>query len=357
VLLLSTFNKTIVKKILSLCLFAWSLSLPAQAQKHTYSVLAVGSYNCENLFDTEDDTTKMDEDFTPGGSYSYTPQVYHEKLQNIAHVIELMGTDVTPDGPAVLGLVEIENNRVLEDLVKEPVIQNRHYEFVWFPTPDVRGISNALLYNPKYFKVLNARHVTVPLESLGQSRPTRDVLHVTGILAGDTVHVMVNHWPSKSGGEAATNPGRNLAARVNKQVVDSLMATDPNSKIIILGDLNDNPTCHAVIDVLGASDEKDKTPKSGIYNPWIKMYRKGMGTESYHGEWNLIDQIMISEPFLTNKNKKWGYYKNEIFNKEFLINKMGKDKGLPHRSFTIGHVWDKGYSDHFPVLMYFIKEN
>jgi endonuclease/exonuclease/phosphatase family metal-dependent hydrolase len=213
-----------------------------------------------------------------------------------------------------------------------------------------------MLYNPKYLTVLSSEPLHVPLEKLGQKRPTRDVLHVYGVLAGDTVHIFVNHWPSKSGGEAASAPGRRVAAEVDKRMIDSLTKLNPEVKILVMGDLNDNPTSEGVVKVLQAKADKESTKLTDIYNPWINMYKKGLGTESYQGEWNLIDQIMMSGSFLTNHNDKWKYYKCEIFNKDFLINKFGQDKGLPHRSYTRSHVWDNGYSDHFPVLVYLINK-
>lgn len=342
-----------------LCVFALlalGFAYNAHAQKQEYKVVAIGSYNCENLFDTEDDTAKKDEDFTPDGAYKYTEAVYRQKLHNIATVIQQMGTTVTPDGPAVVGLVEIENDKVLSQLVAQPEIAGRNYKYVWFPTSDERGISTAMLYNPKYLKVLNAEPVRVPLEQLGQKRPTRDILHITGVLLGDTIHFMVNHWPSKSGGEAATEPGRNLAASVDKRIIDSLINIDPKTKIMLMGDFNDNPTCAAIQKTLQAKEDKEQAKASSLYNPMLKMYKKGMGSESYQGTWNLIDQIMMSNALVTNVNDKWKYYNSEIFNKDFLINKMGKDKGLPHRSFTIAQVWDNGYSDHFPILVYLIAK-
>jgi len=347
---LSMHNKTIGISLLLL-----GMALSAEAQKK-YKVMAVGFYNCENFFDAVHDTNKEDIPFTPNGEYHYTEEIYKQKVHNIATVIKAMGTDVTPDGPAIVGLAEVENGKVLTDLCDEPELKDRHYKYEWFYTPDVRGISTGMLYNPKYFHPISARPLTVPMEQIGQTRPTRDILYVYGVLAGDTVHVLVNHWPSKSGGETASAPGRRLAAGVDKHIVDSLTIADPNVKIIIVGDLNDNPTSEGVMEVLNAkADPKDALP-SGIYNPWINKYNKGEGTENYRGEWNLIDQIMVSGGFITDKNNKWKYYKSEIYHNDMLVYHLGKNKGLPHRSFTINKTWDNGYSDHFPVLTYFVEE-
>ncbi len=330
-------------------------SVAGYSQKQV-QVVAIGFYNVENFFDTINDPNKKDDDFTPDGAYHNTGDVYRQKLHNIASVFGQMGTDMTPDGPAIIGMAELENDNVLKDLVLQPEIAKRNYKYEWFYTPDERGISTAMLYNPKYFSVLSSRPIHVPLESLGQTRPTRDVLYVCGVLAGDTVHVLVNHWPSKSGGEAASAPGRKLAASVDRRMVDSLINAAPGSKILILGDLNDNPTSDPVLKVLGCKDDKEHLEEKDLYNPWIKLYNKGMGTESFRGEWGLIDQIIMSKAVVENRNDKWKYYSAQIFNREFLKNKIGQDKGLPHRSYTISQRWDNGYSDHFPVLVYLVKK-
>lgn len=325
------------------------------AQKQA-KIIAIGFYNVENFFDTLDDPKKKDDDFTPDGPYHNTGEVYRQKLHNIASVFAQMGSDMTPDGPAIIGIAELENDNVLKDLTAQPEIRNRHYKYEWYYTPDERGISTAMLYNPKYFTVVSSRPLHVPLESIGQTRPTRDVLYVCGVLAGDTVHVLVNHWPSKSGGEAASAPGRKLAAQVNRKIIDSILSVNVDAKILVMGDLNDDPTSIAVMDVLGCKSDKRRLDKNDLYNPWIKPYKNGLGSESYKGIWHLIDQIILSNGLIENKNNKWKYYSSQIFNKEFLKNKIGDEKGLPHRSYTISQRWDNGYSDHFPVLVYLIEE-
>ena len=315
-----------------------------------YQVMAVAFYNCENFFNPANDPNKDDEEFTPTGANHYTYQVYHQKLHNIATVISKLGTDVTPDGPAIMGLSEIEDDQVLKDLVNQPEIKARGYKYIWFYGPDERGITTAMLYNPRYFRVLHAASVPVPL----QGRPTRDVLYVRGILAGDTVNVMVNHWPSRYGGEAATKPLRAIAAGVDKRIADSLLAINPKSKILIMGDLNDDPVSPSVEKVLGVKAEAKQVNFTDIYNPWIKFYQKGLGTLVYHDSWNLFDQIMLSGDFLKGPLTDWHFYKADIFNRDFLIQHTGQYKGYPHRSYQNG-VWANGYSDHFPVLVYLVR--
>jgi endonuclease/exonuclease/phosphatase family metal-dependent hydrolase len=343
-----------VNRVILLVVLSLVFSINAFSQKQV-KVVAIGFYNVENFFDTLDDPNKKDEDFTPDGPYHNTGEVYRQKLHNIASVFAQMGTDMTPDGPAIIGLAELENDNVLKDLVAQPEISSRHYKYEWFYTPDERGISTAMLYNPKYFKVISSRPLHVPLESLGQTRPTRDILYVCGVLAGDTVHVLVNHWPSKSGGESASAPGRKLAAQVNRNIIDSILSVNIDAKVLVMGDLNDDPTSEAVLEVLGCKGDKKELSNKDLYNPWIKPYKNGLGSESFRGIWHLIDQIILSKAFVENKNNKWKYYSSQIFNKEFLKNKIGDDKGLPHRSYTISQRWDNGYSDHFPVLVYLVE--
>lgn len=339
--------------LLVLAMLTMAGLLQAQSNKR---VMAVGFYNLENLFHPTNDSTKNDEDFTPDGSYHYTFQVYHERLYNMANVLSQLGTDVTPAGAGLIGIAEVENDLVLKDLVNHPKLKERNYQFVWFPTPDVRGISTALIYNPKYFRVISAKPVRVPLEKVHQPRPTRNILFVQGVLAGnDTAYVMVNHWPSRSGGVSETMPYRELAAQVNRELTDSLMAINPNSKIFIMGDLNDNPTDASIKKVLRAKADTTGIGLNDIYNPWINIFKKGAGTEVFDDQWNLFDQIMVSGAVLQNNNAKWKYHSSRIFKRDFLVHESGVEKGYPHRAFSIERVWDNGYSDHFPTVIFLVQ--
>lgn len=330
---------------------------PVQAQtgKKQYQVAGIAFYNVENLFDTLNDPYVNDEDFTPGGANNYTAEVYRQKLHNLATVLQQLGDKLTPDGPALIGVAEVENQAVLEDLVQQPELSDRHYRIVHFNSPDNRGIDVAMLYNPKYFKVISAQALPVDIRVSGKKGgKTRDVLHVAGDLMGDTVHVFVNHWPSRSGGQAASAPLRAIAAGVNRRVIDSLQAIDPDSRIIVMGDLNDDPVDASVVKVLGSGGNKDKLKKGKLYNPWLSFYKKGIGTLGYNDSWNLFDQILISQAWL-GEGEGWRYYKAEVFNRDFLVSKFGQYKGYPHRSFS-GNTWLNGYSDHFPTLIYVVRE-
>ena len=317
---------------------------------------AIAFYNFENLFDTLDEPYKFDEEFTPDGAYHYTTQIYNQKLHNLSTVLIKLGTDVTPDGPAIIGTAEVENDRVLTDLCAQPELEKRKYKFVHIEGPDTRGIDCALLYNPKYFTVIQAESLNVDISKDGDGKggKTRDVLHVTGVLAGDTTHVFVNHWPSRRGGEAASAPLRAIAAGVCRDKIKEIEKEKPNAKIIVMGDLNDDPINASVAKVLNAQGNREKVKGNGLYNPWVAFYNAGIGTLGYNDAWNLFDQIMISGSWLSTKTEGWRYYKSEVFNKDFLKEHFGQYKNYPHRSFG-GTTWLNGYSDHFPTIIYIIK--
>jgi hypothetical protein len=349
-------NTVSIKKILLLTL-TLLYAFCGFAQKKNYHITAVAFYNFENLFDTHDDPRNWgDNDFLPNGPYHYTDNIYQQKLHNLATVLLQLGTEMTPDGPAIIGTAEIENDRVLQDLIAQPEIKDRGYKFVHFESPDSRGIDVAMLYNPRYFHVLSARALRTDISRFeGKGGKTRDVLFVQGLLAGDTVNIFVNHWPSRRGGEAASATLREGAAKVSKTIIDSMMALNPNTKAIVMVDLNDDPTSPAVTEVLGAKGHKADVKQTDIYNPFASFYKRGIGTLGYSDSWDLFDQIMLTGTFIKEKSEGWRFYKAEVFNKEFLKTKFGQYKGYPHRSFE-GNNWINGYSDHFPTLVYLVKE-
>lgn len=344
------------------CLIAIIFVNLAQAQQKNYEVNAIAFYNVENLFDTIYNPKIYDGDFTPKGSYNYTSEVYQKKLSNLASVISRIASDKEsvvnlPGGPAIIGLSEIENKAVIEDLINQPSLKERNYRIVHFESPDARGVDVGMIYRPDLFQVLAAKSLYVNInEGQATKAKTRDVLFVTGLLGGDTVHVMVNHWPSRSGGEAASMWKRERAAQVCKNVVDSLQQINPKSKIIIMGDFNDDPVSPSIAKTLNAKGDIKKVGEVGLYNPWYNFYKKGLGTLGYNDSWNLFDQIIISSGFVGADVMGWKYYKSEIFKREFMVSQFGRFKGYPHRSFS-NNAWIDGYSDHFPTVIYLIKES
>jgi hypothetical protein len=336
-------------------MFHLNFSAASWAQKKDYLVAAVAFYNLEIFFNPEDNPLTKDEDFTPEGSHRYTDAVFAQKAKNMAEVLAQLGTDYNDDGAALIGICEVEDDKAIKTLLSQTVLKQRKYRFVRFDGPDKRGINVALIYSPKYFKVISARPLHVNLDYVGGG-DTRDVLLVEGVLQGDTIFVLVNHWPSRSGGEAASAPKRAAAAEVNKLAVAQILNKDPMAKIIIMGDLNDDPVDPSVAKVLGAiGHKKNAMSKDLLYNPWTVLFEKGIGTLSHNDKWNLFDQIIISPSWLINTTGHWQYYQARVFDKDFLKNSFGKYRGYPHRSYS-GNKWINGYSDHFPTVIYFIKD-
>lgn len=322
------------------------------AQKANYHVAVIGFYNLENLYDTINDPTKDDEEFLPTGIRMYNGEVYRDKLGRLAHVLSEIGKDVSPDGLALTGVAEIENDTVLADLVNEPKLKDRKWKFVHYNSPDVRGVDVGLLYNPKYFTPLYSAPLFVALPGGSkESFLTRDILYVKGLFrGGDTVHVFVNHWPSRRGGEERSAPARAAAAQICKTRVDSLTALDPNVKIIVMGDLNDDPISPSVTQVLKAKGNAEDVKAPEMFNPWVSYYKKGIGTLAYQDSWGLFDQIILSAGWLDKSQKGFHYYRAYIFNQEFMVQKTGKFRGYARRTYD-GNTYNYGYSDHFPTYI------
>jgi exonuclease III len=275
----------------------------------------------------------------------------------MAKVISEIGEDVTGTSPTIIGLSEIENRRVLEDLLNQAPLVSKDYGIVHFDSPDRRGIDVALLYQKKLFTPTNYKAYELLLyddEDRSKRIYTRDQLLVSGMLDGEKIHVIVNHWPSRSGGEARSRPKRIKAAELNRHIMDSLFSEDPYAKIITMGDLNDDPTNQSVKDILKAKSEREDMKLKELYNPMEDMFKKGLGTLAYRDGWNLFDQIIISTELTKKEYSSYRFYKAGIFNKNYLATPRGQYKGYPFRSFVNGYTG--GYSDHFPVFIYLIKE-
>ncbi len=347
-----------VKNILLLFLCIVSFNAGIAQEKKEYIIRTVGFYNLENLFDTENDPEKNDE-ASPIMELKANPkEVYQKKVHNMARVIAEIGADISGNAPVILGVAEIENRIVLEDVLNDSLLFSKDYGIVHYDSPDGRGIDVGLIYQKKYFTPINtSKHELKIYDDATKERVyTRDQLLVSGKLDGELIHVIVNHWPSRRGGEARSRPKRIAAAKLTKSLIDSLQIKNPYAKVIIMGDLNDDPTNASVKDVLKAKKNKNTVGLKGIYNPYINLFKKdGLGSNAYRDAWSLFDQIMLTKPFLEKDYSGFQYYKAGIFNKQFLVNKHGRYKGYPKRSFADGGFTD-GFSDHFPVYVYLIKE-
>ncbi|WP_294083474.1 endonuclease/exonuclease/phosphatase family protein [Proteiniphilum sp. UBA5384] len=324
------------------------------AQQKNYNVYSIAFYNIENLFDTEDDPDNNgDNEFLPGSTYNWTQDKYEKKLDNIARVISRLGRDYCPMGPAVIGISEVENRKVLEDLVKRPAIAAMGLEIVHQESPDRRGIDVALLYNPRLFQ-MTGYFASPYYNEQNPEYVSRDQLWVSGLLAGEKIHVSVNHWPSRYGGAKSSSLREAAAANV-KAVVDSLYQDSPDARIFIMGDLNDDPVDRSTRIVLDAKRVSGDVKTGGLFNPMWRLYSQGIGSLAYQGKWSLFDQIIISYPLLGSDYSQLRFWRAEVFNKDFLIQKEGPDKGYPHRTFS-NNTFINGYSDHFPVIVYLVRE-
>ncbi len=326
-------------------------------QEKTYKIHTIAFYNLENLFDTINDPKKFDEASPIMELKVNKSEIFKKKINNMAKVIADIGADVVHNSPAILGVSEVENREVLEALVNHPLLLKKDYGIVHFDSPDARGIDVALLYQKQIFIPNSTSNHELKIfdDNTKERIYTRDQLLVSGMLDGELIHVIVNHWPSRRGGEARSRPKRVAAAKLNKQLIDSLQSINPYAKIFTMGDLNDDPTNASVKAILKARKDRNQVGLKGIYNPFESYFKKGLGTTAYRDAWSLFDQILITKPLLEKDYSSFRFYKAGIFNKNYLITRKGPYKGYPYRSFANGGFTD-GYSDHFPVYIYVIKE-
>jgi hypothetical protein len=319
-----------------------------------YFMSVVGFWNVENLYDTLNDQWKNDEDFTPAGINAWNGKRYWTKIDRLAEVISQIGTDVTPGGLSVLGLCEIENKSVVEDLINSSRLKSRNYKFVHIEGPDARGVDPSFIYNPAYFKV--AKGVSYRVQMIKDSlHKTRDILVVSGSFLGEPAAFLVNHWPSRRGGELTSRPNRNAAARVARHIADSISARDGKMKIIIMGDLNDDPVNESVKEYIGTYSEVNLAAENKYFNPMEKLYKQGIGTLAWQDSWNLFDQILLNKNWMPDTYGTWQYYAVRVYNKPFLKNDFGGFKGYPFRTYSGGN-YTGGYSDHFPSYIIIAKE-
>jgi len=344
------FSITSLSTILLILIFSGNVF----SQKKDYKVACIAFYNLENLFDTVNDTLINDEQFLPEGSYAWTEKKYNEKLSNMAYVLSKLGTDLSPTGASIIGVSELENRKVLEDLVKHPLLVERDYKIVHYDSPDKRGIDVALLYQAGHFKVTDSEAIPLMIYRNERRIYTRDILHVEGELDGDKIHFLVNHWPSRRGGATQSAPFRNEGAKVAKKVLDSLENLNPGTKLILMGDLNDDPVSPSVKTHLMAKKNADEVDNGGFYNPMESFYNKGIGSNAWNDSWSLFDQIILSKGLLDKSQDGYFYYQTNIFNKTFLRQKSGPYKDYPYRTYS-GGKYIGGYSDHFPVFVYLLK--
>ncbi|HMN05467.1 MAG TPA: endonuclease/exonuclease/phosphatase family protein [Flavobacteriales bacterium] len=325
----------------------------AQKGEVRYEPRPIGFYNVENLYDTLDGPND-DAEFLPGSAKQWDTERYQRKLRHLAKVLGEMGSDVFPDGLVAFGLCEVETRGVVEDLVNTPPLDKRGYRVVHHDSPDRRGVDVAFVYNPKYFTLLNEKkyRLSDPQDSLFR---TRDQLVVSGLMDGDTVSVVVNHWPSRYGGEKVSLPKRKLAAQLGRRIIDSLLTRNANARVLYMGDLNDDPVDPSVLKFLGTTGDKELVSNKKLYNPMYDLYKKGIGTLAWRDSWNVFDQIIMTPAMVTGAGGNLRYYGVRVFNPPYLRQADGNFAGYPFRTF-VGDTYQGGYADHFPVYVILVKE-
>ena len=348
-----------MKKILSLMavLFLF-VATNVQAQDKKYSIYAVGFYNLENLFDTLHDVGHNDYEYLPDGKYKWGTMKYTHKVRNMARVLSEMGTDVLPRiGCAAIGVAEVENDKCLADLCEQEPLKRRNFKHILLEGPDHRGVDCGLLYNPSLFTVRNVKLIPyIYIKPEDSNRATRGFLTVSGTMAGEHVTIIVNHFPSRFAGSFYREEG----GRQIRQLKDSLLRDDPNVKILIMGDMNDDPSDRSMSVALGAKREIDDVQPGGLFNPFWNIHASKTGTLMYDGKWNLFDQIIVSYSLLNKNGSKdfttLKYWKAQIFRRDYLFLQGGRDNGSPLRTHSRG-IWLDGYSDHLPTVVYLVKES
>lgn len=356
----------------------------AQARKRT--TVAVAWWNVENLFDWVRDPRVADGDFTPTGANRWTPQKYNTKLDNLAATIARLAPDCA-GGPAVVGLAEVENRDALEDLARRPAIARRGYAVIHRDSPDRRGIDVAMLYRPALFTpdAVRAYRFTLPADTTYRSR---DQLLVSGRLCGARVHFVLVHWPSRYGGRRSERL-RLHAAAITRRIVDSLHAYEPGARVVVMGDMNDNPDDRALRLGLGAAPRTEVALRTAaadpsravLHNAAWPLWRRGVGTLAFLGRWQMFDQIVVSAsllgaPSLRPRGNEAGsnpaslpsgllrdsiprndgnvrFAGMEVFDDERLLSREGRDRGAPRRTFRDGAFSPHGASDHLPVVARF----
>ena len=322
------------------------LLLPAQTQSQGSDFIRLMFYNVENFFDTVDDPHTNDNAFLPGGSMRWTQTRYLEKRNNIYRVIANVGEW---DPPALVALCEIENRDVLDDLIKNTPLAKYPYSVIHKDSPDQRGIDCALLYRSDYLKCTGQEFIRVRFSD--NRRRTRDIVYATLCTAkGDTLHVFVNHWPSRVGGQRQSDPHRMLAATYLRQKVDSIFSRNSMANIAITGDFNDNPPDKSLSDGIKALTDTAHTKQSNLFNLSAYKMREPIGTTKYQGKWSVFDQMIVSGGLLRG-TLRTDVDNCHIFKADYLFEHDNRYKGVkPFRTY-IGQRYNNGFSDHLPVYL------
>lgn len=300
-------------------------------------------YNVENLFDTINNPNTNDDDFTPNGYKRWDTRRYFHKINNLSKVIE----NSFSEAPVFVGLAEIENEDVLEDLCENYALDKFNYNFCHVDSPDERGIDVGLLYREECFELDSYEAISVHFETAPRDK-TRDILHVEGILMGEYIHIFVNHWSSRREGKELSEPKRVSTAEVLKYQIDKIVNNNPEAKIIVMGDFNDHPTDKSISETLKARSVTD--PEAELYNIVFDLHAEGKGSHNHQGDWAMLDQFMVSKNFIDNEK---GLTVNvddvKVYDAEWILFKHPKYKTIqPNKTYS-GPKYHGGYSDHLPI--------
>lgn len=310
------------------------------------NTFSIAFYNLENLFDFQHNQYTLDIDYTPEGKLEWSEDRYFRKIQNLGKVISKIGLKKSDIPPIFLGVAEVENKNCLDDLINTEKLHPFDYDFVHYDSPDERGIDVAFLYQKKYFELIYSDTYVLYLTDNENNRDyTRDVLLVSGKLFNEQIYIIVNHWPSRNNGIKNSDSKRVKAAKLVQEIIKDIHKENDNPKIIIMGDFNDEPNSNSI---------KNYLMSDNFYNPMLSFQEKKKGSVKHHGKWYMFDQIILNNNFLVADSNKIKYKTVEIFDESFLQEKTGKRKGAPKRTYK-GKWHQGGFSDHFPVLVYFQK--
>ena len=324
--------------------------------QEVFEVRTLAFYNLENLFDTVNDTTHYDDDRTANGSARWTMERNLHKLENLAKVISNLGSTNRSAHPEILGVCEVENQDVLQELIGQPLLRTANYAFIHADSPDERGIDVALIYDQDHFIPTSYHFQEVLLYDERFHRDkTRDQLVVVGYLDGEEMGYIVNHWPSRRGGTQKSEANRIRAALITRQLLDSLRRQHPEMPVIVMGDFNDNPHNKSIKQVLQTHAIKDSVGEYQLFNPMENLYAKGYGTIGYRDRWSLFDQFLLNKYAVRKRPGRFSFWKSGIYAPPYLVQSTGRFKGYPDSTYMAGK-YRGGYSDHFPVYIHLIRQ-
>lgn len=342
------------KSILVFLFFA--ISLTVYAQTKPYKIVF---YNLENFFDTVNDPEVLDDEFTPEGPKKWTQDKYDKKLHNMERVFFDIAA-INKDYPVVIGVSEVENRNVLEDIVAAPKLAPANYRIVHHDSPEARGVDVAFFYRADVFKLEGEKAIRTIIPSLPNFK-TRDILTMWGKIDGEDFLFMVGHWPSRLGGKEASEYKRIAVGEQMRSIADSVKQIRPDVKVVLMGDFNDDPTDPCITQGLGAKLKVKELQKGDYYAPYASMLKAGYGTLAYGDAWNIFDNIVVTENLVNDTTDKLKIQKapgskfyGNIFKRHYMVQKEGQYKGYPLRTY-VGNNFQGGYSDHFPVYIYIGK--